>query len=180
MNLVSPIPWSRINDQWVRTSRVDARPAEQTITHPLISNRKSINLYADFYSNIALDIVTETAFHYPYPYISEKTLRPVVSKRMFIILGPANTLKTLHNKGFETFGDFINEDYDSIHDPEERFLLVVQEIERFCQHDLSKIKQYYLNNQQKFEHNSNRLSQLHQEELKQLKLTLSKNTHDSD
>lgn len=172
MNIICPIPWNRINDQWVRTSKINAIPVEQTIKHPLINNIKSLNLYDNFYSNIAMDIITETAFHYPYPYISEKTLRPIVCKRLFIILGPPNTLKTLHNKGFETFGDFINEEYDSIHDPEKRFLLVVQEIERFCQHDLNKIKQYYLNNQEKFEHNFNRLSQLHQEELKQLRLTL--------
>lgn len=175
MTIITTLPWSRVNDQWVRTSRVNAQPTDTTIQHPLINgqpNDSGSKYFADFYKHIALDIVTETVFHYPFPYISEKTIRPFVCKRMFIILGPANTLKTLHDQGFETFGDFINEEYDAVQDPEERFLSVVQEIERFCQRDLNEIKQYYLDNQKKFEHNFNRLPELRNEELEQLRSTL--------
>jgi hypothetical protein len=181
MNIVTAIPWSRVNDQWIRTEKINGEPVTHSVTHSLIPGSPGLScgspiyantrFYADFYSNIALDIVTEGAYHYPYPFISEKTIRPIVCKRLFIILGPANTLATLHNKGFETFGDIIKEDYDSITDPEERFLSVVKEIENFCAKDLDEIKQYYLDNKQKFDRNFNRLLQLHNEELEQIRST---------
>ena len=178
MSIVSAIPWSRVNDRWVRTARIDATPVRETFRHPLIpqvnnlSDMNTSTYGADYYSKIALDIVAEGVYHYPYVFITEKTIRPISNKRMFIILGPANTLSVLHKKGFETFGDFIDESYDTLSDPEERFLSVIKEIENFCAKDLEEIKQYYCDNKQKFDHNSNRLLQLHREELEQLRSTL--------
>ena len=148
MSIITVTPWSRVNDNWVNTSRIDASPVRQTFRHPLIPQVNSAydmntNTYgSDYYSTIALDIVAEGVYHYPHVFISEKTIRPIASKRMFIILGASNILHELHKKGFETFGDFINESYDAVTDPEERFLLVVKEIENFCARDLEEIKQY--------------------------------------
>jgi hypothetical protein len=81
-------------------------------------------------------------------------------------------LRTLHNMGFVSFENIIDESYDSITDPEERFLAVTEEIERFCNLDLETIKQYYRDNQDRLEHNFEHLKRLHQKELEQLRSTL--------
>ena len=174
MTLIKVEPFTRVNDSFIQTNRVDASPVDRTISHPLITSGPSAGLiagpgtthyFADFYSKIALDIVTETVFNYPYPCICEKTLRPINCKRMFIIVGPAHSLKLLHSRGFKTFGDIIDESYDTIENPEERFLAVVDEIERFCKLDLDQIKTYYNNNSSKFDHNWRTMKQLSQDEL---------------
>jgi len=158
MNLIKIEPFTRINDNFIRSSLLDATPVAQDILHPLITSgpsggANSTHFQADFYQHVALDIVAETVFHYPYPRICEKTLRPMNCKRMFVIVGPAHCLRLLHDKGFETFGDIIDENYDTIDDPEQRLLAVARAIEQFCAIDLEQIKSYYVNNRAKFDHN---------------------------
>lgn len=46
-------------------------------------------------------------------FISEKTSRTMLYLHPFIIFGTNNVLSTLRKLGFETFGDFWNEDYDT-------------------------------------------------------------------
>jgi hypothetical protein len=176
MSYVVTVPWTRVNDDFIRTNRIDATPVAIDIQHPMIEhgpNHASRSQFdSNFYSKIALDIVNESVFHYPYPFISEKTLRPMLRRRMFIHYGPANMLRTLHLKGFVSFDNILDESYDSIEDPEERFLAVTEEIERFCRLDLETIKQYYRDNQDRFDHNFKNLAVLHQKELEQLRSTI--------
>jgi len=79
------------------------------------------NSLVDVYSECFLDIVSETTFMYPYPFISEKTLRPIFLKTPFLIFGPARMLNCLHDLGFKTFNNFWDESYDKIENPWERF-----------------------------------------------------------
>ena len=87
---------------------------------------------------------------------------------MFIIVGAPYTLRLLHSKGIKTFDDIINESYDSIEDPEERLLSIVNSIENFCKLDLIDIKKYYINNCDKFSHNWHILKNLAQVEANQI------------
>lgn len=172
MNIIKIDPFTRVNDAWINTQQINASPVLQDVRHPLITSGPTggniaTHYYADFYSKIALDIVTETAFHYPYPRICEKTLRPINCKRMFIIVGPPGVLKLLHSKGFVTFGDIIDESYDNIHNAEERFLSIVCAIEQFCNMDLAQIKLYYNANRWKFDHNWHTLKNLLQSEIQE-------------
>jgi hypothetical protein len=96
---------------------------------------------AEFYQKIGVDIVTETVFNYPYPFITEKTYRPIASLRPFIIVGAWHTLDFLKNIGFKTFSVIIDESYDNIVDPEERFNSVCNSIKVFVSRPLAQIKQ---------------------------------------
>ena len=96
---------------------------------------------ADFYQKIGVDIVTETVFNYPYPFITEKTYRPMASLRPFIIVGASHTLDFLKKIGFKTFSVIIDESYDNIVDPEERFNSVCNSIKVFVSRPLDEIKQ---------------------------------------
>jgi hypothetical protein len=169
-NIIYTKPWTRVNDAFIKTNRIDASVVPANITHPLIDslpNSNSTRYTADFYLKIGVDIVTETVFNYPYPFVTEKTLRPINCKRMFIVVGAPYTLKMLHSKGFVTFDDIIDESYDSIEDPEERFLSIVRSIEKFCALELSEVKKYYDNNCNKFNHNWHTLKNLKQLEIQQ-------------
>jgi hypothetical protein len=165
-------PFTRINDTFVHNESIDASPINQSVRHPLITtppNFMEDRFQPDFYQYIACDIVVETVFDYPYPYISEKTLRPISCKKMFIVVGPIGILSHLRSKGFQTFDDFINEKYDTIIDPNERFFAVVEQIRRFCDRPLHEIMQYLNDNKSKFDHNFENLMSLHDRELDELK-----------
>jgi hypothetical protein len=171
-NLIRLIPPTRINDHWIIDSSLKTDPSEcKNFKHPLISgepNDSKTRYQADFYKHISLDIVVETVLDYPYAYITEKTLRPIACKRMFIILGACNSLRLLHSMGFATFDDFIDESYDSIIDPKKRFLAVKNEVIRLCNMPLETIKQYMLENAHKLDLNFSILANLQDRELKKI------------
>jgi len=71
--------------------------------------------YIDENLSTYLNIVSETRFHNTNPvWFSEKTFRPMMFLQPFIILGQAKSLQALRDRGFKTFGQWINEDYDNI------------------------------------------------------------------
>lgn len=156
MTWIAPVPWSRYNDDFIQDQRITAQAPDQDISHPLISiSRPNIATrhQADFYQHFAADIVTESVFDYPYPYITEKTLRPIACKRMFFMVGAAGTLALLRDLGFQTFDDIMDHAYDSITDASTRFLAVMAAVEQFCTIPLPEVKQYMLDNQSRFQHN---------------------------
>lgn len=167
---LSVLPWTRINEKWCHSS-IDASPINFSFKHKIISgapNSIDTRFQPDFYKKIALDIVAETVYNYPYPCITEKTLRPIACKKMFIIVGPANVLQLLRNKGFKTFDDIIDESYDSISDPTERFVRVQKSILDFVSRPLKEIQSIYKQKMNVFEHNFQRLVLLEELEIKKI------------
>lgn len=132
----------------------------------------STRFRGDFYRKIALDLVSETVFDYPYPYISEKTLRPIANQRMFVIMGAAGTLSALKDRGFKTWHDTIDESYDGITDPCKRFKAIISVVREFCSRDINDIKQYLRDNQDRLDHNLTTLRNLRAQELKKLSIRL--------
>ncbi len=163
MIIIKTYPQTRINESFVKSGQINATPIDTSVSHPLVTGSpldSSARYTADFYSKIALDIVTESVFNYPYQLLTEKTLRPINCKRMFIIVGAPYSLALLHSKGFKTFDDIIDESYDRIEDAEQRFKSIVNSIEKFCALDLAQIKKYYNDNREKFSHNWHTLKNL--------------------
>jgi hypothetical protein len=81
-------------------------------------------------------IVTETNHTPEHVRITEKSLKPIIASRPFLLCGPQGALSILKDYGFETFAPYINELYDQAFDPEERLELLAAEIERLL--DLAK------------------------------------------
>ena len=125
---------------------------------------------ADFYKNFGLDIVTETVFDYPYPFITEKTLRPITSKRPFIVVGAVGTLNLLRKKGFRTFNQILDESYDDIINPSDRFDSVTASIKNFVTQPLDKIKNDVISISDVLEHNFQHYLMLEDIEISQLNL----------
>lgn len=171
LRLITVTPWSRINDHFL-DGTVPYEVPDSDIRHPLMeqdTGAHTTQISGSFYRNIALDVVSESVFNYPYPYISEKTLRPIANQRMFVIMGSPGTLSALHARGFQTWHDIIDESYDSISDPCLRFKAVTEAVKKFCSLPLKDIKQYLLQNQSRLAHNLETLKNLREQELAILK-----------
>jgi len=83
----------------------------------------------DWYDHTCFSLVAEThddhtkyrqfgelAMKYqgPWPFVTEKTFKPIQYQHPFMIYGQSNTLEFLHNLGFETFENLFDESYDTI------------------------------------------------------------------
>jgi hypothetical protein len=90
-----------------------------TIENPDHDNETIFN--HSIYKTSLLSFVTETAFHQPGMFITEKTFKPIVAGHPFIILGQYNILKELRTMGYRTDFSGIDQSYDDIVDPVERF-----------------------------------------------------------
>ena len=135
---------------------------------PIVEGKPNVDhrFQAKFYKKIAVDIVTETTFDYPYPFITEKTYRAFASLRPFILVGPYGTLKFLKGLGFKTFSVIINESYDEIEDPELRFHEVCNSIKEFVSRPLEKIKQDLISIEDILIHNQQHILTVFDKELK--------------
>lgn len=107
----------------------------------------------DFYQDFFCDIVTETVFDYPYAYISEKTLRPLLLAQPFMLLGPPGTLALLSSLGFETFGDCWDESYDQIPDPALRFCAFCRSMQDVVMRPVTELQRLHHDLADRREHN---------------------------
>lgn len=170
-------PITRINDEFDHRGIIDATPVNFDVYHPTVKGMPNESRYryqADFYQQIACDIVVETVFDYPYPYITEKTFRSLACKRMFVLVAPSGCLLLLKKLGFQTFEDIIDESYDSIKDAHDRYNCVIDAVKRFCQLPLDEVKTYMAKHSDKFEHNFQTLISMEQQQLRDLSNKLDK------
>lgn len=137
-------PQTRINDKFsVKIQNIDFTVPLNNFNDLIIKGSPNIDyrFQAEFYKKIGVDIVTETVFNYPYPFITEKTYRSFASLRPCIIVGAFGTLKFLRDIGFKTFSSIINEEYDTIEDPNIRFISVCESIKNFVDRPLEHVKE---------------------------------------
>jgi hypothetical protein len=166
---ISTVPFTRTNELWLDNS-IPYNNSSIT-AHSLITgkaNAVSTRHFSSFYEKIALDVVTETVYNYRYPYISEKSLRPIACKRLFIIVGAPGTLALLRSKGFHTFPDIIDEGYDSILDPIKRWCYLENTIKDFVLKPIDEIKEIVKSKSSILEENFLTLTHLQSQELKNL------------
>jgi hypothetical protein len=78
------------------------------------------------YQRSAIDVVLETVFDDARLHLTEKTLRPIACGKPFILVSTPGSLQYLRDYGFETFGEYIDESYDSKTDPFERLESIIQ------------------------------------------------------
>ena len=102
------------------------------------NNRK--DLYEDTYFHIT----AETRMgEEPSCFISEKTWRPILNLQPFIYFGGYKSLAKLHELGFKTFGNIIDESYDTEIDPVKRFKMAEKEVVRLKNMSMDEIHNLY-------------------------------------
>lgn len=84
----------------------------------------------NLFAHTSVDLVLETLCDDPRIHLTEKTLRPLACGRPFLLLAGQGSLAVLRNYGFETFGEFIDESYDSEPNHRARIDLVIKEMHR--------------------------------------------------
>lgn len=79
-----------------------------------------------------ISIISETHFEDTQGtcFLSEKTFKTIACQSPFMILGNKGSLKKLHNLGYKTFDDIIDESYDEL-EGVERINAIVQELKNW-------------------------------------------------
>jgi len=174
-SLLIPFPYTQINDAFVGTNSNIDFSLNKFDRDPIIQgapNNRKTRFFAEFYKNIGVDIVCETAFEYPYPFLTEKTYRSIACLRPFIIVGPYRILEFIKSLEFQTFSAIIDESYDQIQDSEERFFSVCNSIKQFVSRPIDQIKNDIVSIELILLHNHTVLQELAKKELARFKSQL--------
>ena len=91
----------------------------------------------DIYNQSAYSIVTETAYNYN--FYTEKIVKPILGKRLFVVFAAAGYLKGLHSVGVKTFGDIIDESYDLEQNDETRWSMAIDQIKKLASMDQATV-----------------------------------------
>lgn len=102
-------------------------------------------------------IVTETVFYHDKLHLTEKTFKPIVAQRPFMLAAAPGNLAYLKSYGFQTFDQWIDESYDSIQDPDQRLQAIVDQTQRLCAMSESDLRAMHQEMKPVLEHNFNHL-----------------------
>jgi hypothetical protein len=120
------------------------------------------------YKSILVDIVVETHVAGKTFFPTEKTVRPMLLKKPFIIFGSADYLAYLQQMGFRTFADFWDEDYDG-YEAADRLLKIQLLIDLLASKSLNELEKMYWDMQYTLDHNYNLLmSQQYNKHIKEI------------
>jgi len=82
-------------------------------------NNQNTNLdLLNFYDQFEIELVAETYTRGNTFFPTEKTVRPIMAAKPFIVYGPRNFLSRLRDLGFQTYGNCWDESYDQYEGPE--------------------------------------------------------------
>jgi hypothetical protein len=108
-------------------------------THDVSGNFLSQYIPVGIYQNSLYSVVGETISNNDCFFVTEKTAKPMMAGRPFIMLSGKHTLKHLRDIGFKTFDPVINESYDEIDDEYERISAALISFKNLCTQDPSKV-----------------------------------------
>jgi hypothetical protein len=109
------------------------------------------------YQDIFVDIVSESHVIGNTFYPTEKTVRPMLLKKPFIVFASRDYLDYLHQMGFLTFGEFWSEEYDG-YEHQDRYLKILKIIDDLSKKSTKELNHMYLEMQYILDHNYNLLS----------------------
>jgi len=83
----------------------------------------------DLYLNCWFEVVPETMHQTGLFFLTEKTIKPIVTETPFVILSSPEYLKFLRSLGFKTFNGLIDESYDQEFDLEQRVAKIASTVQ---------------------------------------------------
>jgi hypothetical protein len=86
----------------------------------------------DIYNNTCYSIITETGYSADFVMLTEKTAKPLIAKRLFVMFAGPGYLAHLHRLGFQTFDCVIDESYDLEPNNNKRWASAFKQIEYLC------------------------------------------------
>ena len=87
------------------------------------------------YNQTAYSLVCETNFENDYVFYTEKTVKPILARRLFIMISHQHALAKLREAGFKTFDGIIDESYDDIEPAIQRHEAAMEQLNWLCKQD---------------------------------------------
>ena len=87
------------------------------------------------YNETAYTLVTETNGLNHFNFYTEKIVKPILAKRLFVVIAGKNYLHNLRAMGFKTFDGIIDESYDNVEDSDLRWQMAMEQVKRLCSQD---------------------------------------------
>ena len=87
------------------------------------------------FTRSAYSLICETDFSNNFSFYSEKIVKPIIAKRLFIVVSGQYYLKGLREQGFKTFEGIIDESYDNESNNEIRWKMAVDQAVALAQQD---------------------------------------------
>jgi hypothetical protein len=91
------------------------------------------------YNQTAYSIVPETSIDNRYSFFTEKTAKPIMARRLFVMFSGYKFLQNLQALGFQTFSNVIDESYDSIYNDHDRWSAAFEQVQRLCKMDQQEV-----------------------------------------
>ena len=125
----------RNNDQFIiETDGIEFDPSRK-YTHSIDSVKYhgtwitlSQVIPLDIYNQTAYSLVAETNFSNEYNFYTEKIVKPILARRLFVVVAGRHYLKNLRAMGFRTFDSIIDESYDNIENNQDRWLAAMTQV----------------------------------------------------
>ena len=84
----------------------------------------------DWYDITNFSMVVESTIQHCNFWHTEKTWKPIAYYHPFILWGPSGILSKLHQQGFQTFDNIIDESYDSEQDNVKRLSMIIEQVNK--------------------------------------------------
>ena len=112
----------------------------------------------NFMSDSYLNMVTDT-FYEPTvgTFISEKVFNAIRHQQMFMMMSPPHTLQYLRDDGYKTFGNYIDESYDTMENSYHRLMSLTKSFTDFVKQPIERIREIYIDCKPIIQHNAQRL-----------------------
>jgi hypothetical protein len=121
-----------------------------------VSTSRHTHQLAKFYPDLLIDIVGESFVQGRTFYATEKTVRPMLLKKPFVVMGPKCFLIHLRQMGFRTFYEFWDEDYDG-YEPNQKYTMILKLIDDLSKKSTGELEHMYRAMQPILDHNYNLL-----------------------
>lgn len=82
----------------------------------------------DVYNQTAYTVVAETDHDNTLSCFTEKIVKPMIARRLFVVFSGYRYLANLRALGVQTFGSVIDESYDTVKDDETRYSMVIEQM----------------------------------------------------
>jgi len=93
------------------------------------------------YNKSAYSIITETNAYNTFSFFTEKTAKPILGRRLFIVFNGQYFLRNLRQLGFKTFDGIIDESYDNEPDAQRRWQMALDVASWLSEQNQSEIFQ---------------------------------------
>lgn len=93
----------------------------------------------DIYNQTNYSVIAETNISNDYSFYTEKTAKPILGKRLFIMFAGRYYLHNLRSLGFKTFRSVIDESYDKIEDKFSRWSAGLESMKYLNQQNSAEI-----------------------------------------